>query len=204
MGESKPCSNGDGKPAVKRGMCNACYLRYVRSTPKDQRAAIVRPTDEERFFSFVNKMGPIAKNRPDLGRCWLWTGGTDPKGYGIFWADDTSNRAHIWSYKRWKGEVPEGLDLDHFACDRTSCANYDHVQPATHQVNVLRSTGPAAINAAKTHCGVCGRPYDEQNTRINANGARVCLYCARKNDREAKAAMRAAAKAAAAAQASAS
>lgn len=192
MAEVKLCANGDSKPVKSRGLCNACYLQYMRSTPKDQRTPIVRLTNEERFFAFVNKMGPIAKNRPDLGRCWLWGGGTDPGGYGIFWADGTSHRAHVWAYKRWVGEIPDEMPLDHFACDRTSCANYGHVRPETHQVNILRSGGLGALNAAKTHCGTCGEPYDEQNTRINANGARVCLNCARTADREAKRLKRAA------------
>jgi hypothetical protein len=189
MRERKPCINGDGRPAKSRGRCNACYLRYMRSTPKAERAPIERPADEERFFSFVNKMGPIARNRPDLGRCWLWGGG-DCREYGIFWADGTSHRAHVWSYKHFVAEIPDGLTLDHFACDQPGCVNYLHVRPATHQVNILRSGGLGALNAAKTRCGVCGEPYDEKNTRINANGARVCLRCAREKDREAKAAKR--------------
>lgn len=191
MPEKKPCINNDGKTAVKRGMCNACYLRYVRSTPPAERAPIERLTDLERFYTHVNKMGPLAKNRPDLGRCHLWTDGTDQKGYGIFWADGTSNRAHIWIYKQSGGVIAEGHTIDHFACDRPPCVNRDHLLAGTHQANVLRSTGPAAINAAKTHCGVCGEPYDENNTRISG-GRRYCLRCVRERGREARRAERAA------------
>jgi hypothetical protein len=172
-------------------MCNKHYLRFVRSTPKAERSPVVRQTDEERFFSFVNKMGPIARNRPDLGRCWVWTGG-ETRGYGIFWADGTSHRAHVWSYKRFVGEVPEGLELDHFACDRTNCVNYQHVQPATHYINALRSTSPMAQNSQKLKCKN-GHDFDESNTRINAAGARECKKCVRKKQREAKAAKREAA-----------
>lgn len=191
----KICSECE-KPAVKRGMCNAHYLRYVRSTSPAERAPIERLTNMERFYTHVNKTGPVARNRPDLGRCHLWTDGTDQKGYGIFWADGTSHRAHIWIYKQSGGVIPDGYTIDHFACDRPACVNRDHLLAGTHQVNVLRSAGPAAINAAKTHCGVCGMLYSEENT-LFSGGRRYCLNCKRKREREAIAAKRAAAKAAA-------
>ena len=34
-------------------------------------------------------------------------------------------------------------------------------------------------HANKTHCGTCGKPYDEDNTYINPVGARVCRNCVR-------------------------
>ena len=169
-------------------MCNACYLRYVRSTPLAERPPVAKATDLDRFFSFVNRMGPVARNNPELGRCWLWGGGTT-RGYGIFWAGGKSNRAHVWSYKMFVGPVPDDMPLDHFACDRTNCVNYQHVRPATHQVNVLRSGGLGALNAQKTRCPK-NHEYDEANTRINSTGSRVCLTCTREKDREVKRAQR--------------
>src|ERR1035438_643278 len=188
----KQCSeDGCDRPATRRGMCNAHYLRFVRSTPKAERSPVDRRTDEERFFSFVNKMGPIARNRPDLGRCWLWTGGTT-RGYGIFWAGGTSHRAHVWSYKRFAKDVPEGLELDHFACDRANCVNYQHVQPETSRINTLRSGNPLALNSQKLKCRN-GHDFDEANTRLLPDGRRECKKCRRKQDREAKMAARIAA-----------
>lgn len=186
------CSEGCGKPAIKRGMCNAHYLRWIRSTPPAERAPRKRLTDLERFYTHVNKMGPVAANRPDLGRCHIWTGG-DCRGYGIFWAGGTSHRAHVWIYKQEVGEIPDGKPLDHFACDRTLCVNYDHVRPETHRVNILRSRNRAAVNAGKEKCPE-GHDYDEANTRINSDGARECLKCRRKQQRELKQATRAVAR----------
>lgn len=199
MKQPQQCDDEEGcdRPAVKRGKCNKHYLRYVRSTPKAERSAPPRETitDLERFYSFVNKVGPIATNNPELGRCHIWTGGTT-RGYGIFWADGTSHRAHVWIYKQAGGVLPPGMTLDHFACDQTLCVNREHVRPATHRVNILRSGGPAGVNARKTHCGTCGRMYDEANTLIHG-GRRYCRYCKRKREREAARARRSAAKAAA-------
>lgn len=143
----------------------------------------------ERFYTHVDLNGPIAKNRPDLGHCHLYTGGKT-RGYGIFWADGTSHRAHVWIYKHTGRAIPEGLELDHFACDRTDCVNPEHVKPVTTAVNVLRSTGPTAINAQVTECPN-GHEYNERNTRINAQGSRECLECKRTAQREMKQAQRA-------------
>jgi hypothetical protein len=187
------CDDEEGcdRPAEKRDKCNKHYLRYIRKTPKAERSAPPRSTttDIERFFSFVNKMGPIAKNWPELGRCWIWTGGK-VRGYGYFWAQGKTHRAHIWSYTTFVKPVPDGLELDHFACDREDCVNYEHVRPATQLVNTLRSTNPMAENARKEDCDY-GHPFNEENTRINAKGARECKICKRQAQREMKQAQRA-------------
>lgn len=180
------------RPAAKRDRCNKHYLRWRKNTPAAERPPRPRLglTDLERFYTHVNRMGPVARNRPDLGRCHLWKDGKDPKGYGIFWAEGTTHRAHIWIYKKKVGQVPPGKELDHFACDRTGCVNELHVQPATHWENVLRSGGNGALNAQKLKCPA-GHDYDEANTRINAKGARECLTCKRDQQRCMKQAKRA-------------
>jgi hypothetical protein len=146
----------------------------------------------ERFYTHVDLNGPIAENRPDLGRCHIWTGGKT-RGYGIFWADGKSHRAHVWIYKQTGRVIPDGLELDHFACDRTDCVNPHHVRPTTHAVNVLRSTGPTALNAQVTVCPA-GHEYNDRNTHVNAQGSRECIECKREDQRLQKQAKRAVAR----------
>lgn len=189
------CIGYDGdtcdRPAASRDMCNRHYLRWYKSTPAAERSPRRRLglTDLERFYTHVNKMGPVARNRPDLGRCHLWKDGKC-RGYGVFWAEGTTQRAHVWIYKKIVGPIPPDMPLDHFACDRTACVNYLHVRPETHQVNVLRSGAVGAKNAAKVKCPA-GHDFDEPNTRINPAGARECLTCKRGQQRRMKQAMRA-------------
>lgn len=141
-----------------------------------------------RFFSFVNKNGPVAANNPELGRCWIWTGGLN-KGYGVFWANGTTNRAHKFSYRTFVGEVPPDLPhLDHFACDQTDCVNYLHVRPDTPRGNALRSGNIAAQNRAKDECPD-GHDYAIHG-RVNAAGSRECALCVQKRQREHKKAQR--------------
>jgi hypothetical protein len=37
-----------------------------------------------RFWSKVDKNGPVPPHRPELGQCWVWTGSVQPRGYGTF------------------------------------------------------------------------------------------------------------------------
>jgi hypothetical protein len=185
--ETGPCD----RPAVKRDRCNAHYLAWRKKTPPAERPPRPRLglTDLDRFYSFVNRLGPLARNRPDLGRCHIWTGGKN-RGYGVFWAGGTSHRAHVWIYKLKVGPIPAGKELDHFACDRTDCVNERHVVATSHWQNALRSNGAPALNAAKMKCPA-GHDYDEANTRVNSAGSRECLICKRAKQRRMKQAMRA-------------
>jgi hypothetical protein len=173
-------------------MCNGHYLKWLRSTPPAEREPRRRRglTDLDRFYAFVNKMGPVAKNNPELGRCHLWTGGKN-RGYGVFWAEGTTHRAHVWIYKKMGGVVPaDRPHLDHFACDREDCVNTGHARPVTAREDALRSGNGAAVNAAKVKCAD-GHDYDEANTRVNRQGSRECKKCKRKHQRQMRQAERA-------------
>lgn len=116
--------------------------------------------------------------------CWLWRGGKDRGGYGIFsyWVPETktfrSVRAHRFSYRCVHGAVPPLLD--HKECDTPACVNPSHVVGATPRENTLRSNlAPAAINARKTEC-INGHPFSGDNLRHRrSGGGRDCVACMR-------------------------
>lgn len=116
---------------------------------------------------------------PDSG-CWLWTGAISRYGYAIFTTYPTkiTHRAHRLSYQWRHGAIPDGLVLDHFACDTPRCCNPDHVRPVTVRENILRSNHVSAWNLAKTHC-LNGHLFDEVNTYRTKQGGRMCRICAR-------------------------
>lgn len=95
-------------------------------------------------------------------------------------------KAHRATYVAAKGEIPEGLQIDHL-CRNPGCVNPDHLEAVTPRENTLRSFNQAALNARKTHC-YKGHPFDEENTRVEvlATGKvrRICLTCRRANWRE--------------------
>lgn len=115
--------------------------------------------------------------------CWLWQAQITSLGYGRIRVGTQPCYAHRVSYELHRGQIPEGLEIDHL-CRVRRCVNPDHLELVTRLENVRRGTrgGMGAINAAKTHCPK-GHPYDEANTayRRKPSGAvsRRCRTCER-------------------------
>lgn len=113
--------------------------------------------------------------------CWLWTGAVS-HGYGVFGVGDRTVRVHRASYEAAFGAIPAGLTIDHL-CRRRLCVRPAHLEAVTRGENVLRSEGPTAKNAAKTHCAR-GHRFTASNTRIEKGGGRHCKSCARQWKRD--------------------
>lgn len=73
---------------------------------------------------------------PNSG-CWLWTGSISKKhGYGqLSGKGDVPHRAHVLSYKLFRGPVPKGLDVMH-SCDVRCCVNPEHLSLGTRLDNM--------------------------------------------------------------------
>lgn len=71
--------------------------------------------------------------------CWIYDGFINKHGYpAIICNDDGSkDHAHVVFYKRAKGPIPEGYQLDH-KCRVRACVNPNHLEPVTCAVNVRR------------------------------------------------------------------
>lgn len=93
----------------------------------------------DRFWTKVNKDGPVPSYAPDLGPCWLWTASVKPHGYGQFAiTEDQIRGAHQFSYTTVVGPVPDGLQLDHL-CRVRHCVRPAHLEPVTGAENVRRA-----------------------------------------------------------------
>ena len=99
-------------------------------------------TDEERFWSHVDKNGPVNERRPELGPCWVWTGsvqGTPDKAgvsYGQMTYRGKRMGAHRASFLLHGGTVEAGLDVMH-ACDHKICVRPDHLSAGTRSENLI-------------------------------------------------------------------
>lgn len=161
---------GCGLPHHARGWCMPHYKRWrktVEGVPS-------RPTPVERFWSKVDKDGPLPVWAPFLGPCWLWTRATS-FGYGVLNVGGVTTRSHRFSYELLVGPIPEGLQIDHL-CRIRNCVNPGHLEPVTLQENSLRGFCPSAINARKTHCNR-GHKFTEENTWVDSEGKRNCRAC---------------------------
>ena len=110
-----------------------------------------RKTVEERFWSKVDKNGPI---HPTLGQCWVWTGAFFHNGYGNLWAPSLGEtRAHRVSYRLFRGEIPPRLLVLH-GCDNPSCVNPSHLEVGTvsqNQQDMARRG--RSVRLVGTRCG---------------------------------------------------
>lgn len=75
--------------------------------------------------------------------CWEWQGRIDANGYGKAYdpaqpAGERVDWAHRVSYRKHRGEIPDGHELDH-ECENTVCINPDHLAPVTKMDHVRRT-----------------------------------------------------------------
>lgn len=119
----------------------------------------------------------LRKVEADENGCWIFTGCTDPHGYGhIGFATGETGLVHRLVYEFYVGPIPDGYHIDHL-CKVPSCCNPQHLEAVTPQENYRRSDSPSAINSRKSHCPR-GHEYDYT---IATRNTRICRTC--KNER---------------------
>lgn len=137
-------------------------------------------------------IGPrlLANMVVDESGCWLWQGYTQDNGYGYISGGRRAARllVHRASYEAFIGPIPDGLQVDHTchnpencppgpSCMHRRCVNPEHLEAVTPGVNTLRSGGPSAVNARRTHC-THDHPFTDENTYVAPGGGRRCKVCA--------------------------
>lgn len=116
------------------------------------------------------------------GDCWEWTG-FRLRGYGQFKVNRQLFRAHRWAFEYYRGEIPDGLHLDHL-CKHTWCANPWHLEPVTPLVNQRRAWDHII------HCPQ-GHEYTPDNLIATPRGRGKCKTCHRDRARAKKEAINA-------------
>lgn len=72
------------------------------------------------------------------GPCWIWQRSRNPvSGYGSLQVNRKPVAAHRVYYERYKGPIPEGMQVDHL-CRQPDCVNPDHFEAVTNEVNTQR------------------------------------------------------------------
>ena len=145
----------------------------------EERTGRARRDPVQRFWTKVDRHGPIPIRRPELGPCWLWTAALDHGGYGKFFVEKVNGKSRLvqayrFAYELEVGPIPPGLALDHL-CRVPRCVNPTHLEPVTQGENMWRGAMPHTHNWLATHCPQ-GHPYDNANTYWYGNN-RKCRKC---------------------------
>ena len=82
----------------------------------------------ERFWEKVDKNGD----------CWEWTAQVDRDGYGQFWFNRESVRAHRHAHSLARGPIPDGMLICHH-CDNPGCVRPSHLFMGTQGDNTRDS-----------------------------------------------------------------
>lgn len=111
---------------------------------------------EIRFWRKVEKNGPTI--RPELGKCWLWTGFTSD-GYGTIGVPTgiirqmRIEKAHRVSWILHHGEIPMGLWVLH-RCDNPPCVNPSHLFLGNHDDNIADALKKSRFARGKRNGGL--------------------------------------------------
>lgn len=99
----------------------------------------------QRFWSYVNKGGPVQPHCPELGNCWEWIGGLFTNGYGQFRVLNHKLKAHRVSSELAHGALSPGIRVLH-RCDNKRCVRPDHLDRGTLSANSRDREGKGRSN----------------------------------------------------------
>jgi hypothetical protein len=125
---------------IPPGYCHCGCRRLTTLATKTCTKRAVRKGDRLSYLPGHSPRNASLRYTIDpITACWNWQRKINPQwGYGSTSQDGQTVLAHRAMYEAYKGQIPEGLELDH-RCENPRCVNPDHLEPTTTAENVRRS-----------------------------------------------------------------
>ena len=147
--------------------------------PQQARAAFTK-RDRTRFRESYWRFG--------TNDCWPWQRLKYKHGYGQFYAQGKTRRAHRVAWILKYGSIPDGMGVLH-SCDNPACVNTDHLFLGDQLVNMQDCVKKNRCNRighhnnqheTKTHC-IRGHAFIGENVKSHHRNRtwRKCGECAR-------------------------
>lgn len=150
--------------------CRLCLRRYSKKPPR--KTPILTPeVFAARFWSKVDKGGPVPGHAPELGPCWTWTAYCDRMGYGQV-GRSKPRRVEYANRVSWELSTGSGagdLCVLH-KCDNPSCVNPSHLFLGTRTENMDDKVKKGRQQRGERHPGAVVR--EEQVAEFFARRAR--------------------------------
>lgn len=175
------------------GLCQV-HLRRKRLYGDPLAVKMIVGMAEERFWSQIDKYGPLPERRPELGPCWVWTGLITEHGYASMSIRNRHTAMHRFSYELNVGPIPDGLQIDHLChpgdgtctpatCRHRRCVNPAHLEPVTNRENTIRGDCPRVTSE---RCFGVSVPEEHRRSAAAARkvapvdkAPRECEHCGR-------------------------
>lgn len=135
-----------------------------------------------RFWSKVDKNGPTMPHMDTP--CWVWSPGKNQDGYGLFYANGITLRAHRYAYILKNGSIPEGMLACH-KCDNPPCVNPDHLFLGTEKDNAIDAVKKGRMKPSNYNIASSKLPPIEDLLKLKQSGLSFRQIAKRYNvDRE--------------------
>jgi hypothetical protein len=114
--------------------------------------------------------GYVGDSDAEVSDCVLWAGVVNNKGYGVARYGNTTTTAHRLAWMRERGQIPDGLQVDHL-CRNRLCVNVAHMELVTPRENTRRAPWSQVTECRNGH------PLSGDNLRIQIQNGRIHRAC---------------------------